>query len=151
MPRKSRNDIPSVHELDRPKPPANLNPEAAAIWNCVVGSMRPSWFGPESFDLLGRYCFSMAESVKLEGEMIAMPLTDPMRPRVVRQYKEMSSLALSYGRALRLAPKDHKQSTIDGRDDGHSPGGRRMKNAWELGQDDEPAPRGRRMPNAWEL
>ena len=132
MPRRSRNDIPSVHELDRPKPPANLNAEATAIWNCVVSSMRPEWVGPEAFELLARYCFAQAEATRLEGEMIAMPLTDPMRPRIVKQYREMSQLALSYGRALRLAPKDNKQSKIDGRDDGHASGGHRQVNAWEL-------------------
>jgi hypothetical protein len=92
--------------------------DAAAIWRACVGCMRPGWVGGEAFDLLARYCFAMADSAKLEGEMLATPMTDPMRPRLVKQYREMSQLALSYGRALRLAPKDNARAKVDGRDNG---------------------------------
>jgi len=115
MPRRPAADIPPIGELDRPKPPAGMAPEAAEIWNCVVGCMRPGWVGPEAFEILARYCFAQSESAR---ELIATPLTDPMRPRIVKQYREMSQQALSYGQALRLTPKDNKTSKADGRDNG---------------------------------
>jgi hypothetical protein len=117
MPRRPAADIPSVAELDRPKPPVGMSPEAAAIWNCVVGSMRPGWIGPEAFAVLGRYCFAESEAARLEVEMTAMPMTNPARVHLVKQYKEMSTLALSYGRSLRLTPKGN--TPRDGRDNGH--------------------------------
>jgi len=139
MPRRSPNDIPSVAELDRPQPPAGMAPDAAEIWNCVVGGMRATWVGPEAYQVLSRYCFAMAEATKLEDQMLATPMTDPARPRLVKMYKEMSALALSYGRSLRLAPKGN--TPRDGRDDGfayEAPGNGRH-------------PRHRRHPQPWEL
>lgn len=117
MPRRPAADIPPIGEIDHPKPPAGMAPEAAEIWNCVVGSMRAAWVGPEAFQILARYCFSQAEAAKLEGEMLATPMTDPSRPGLVKQYREMSALALSYSRSLRLTPKGN--TPRDGRDNGH--------------------------------
>lgn len=105
MPRRPAADIPPIGELDRPSPPGNMAPEAAEIWRCVVGSMRPGWIGREAFGPLARYCFAESESARLEIEMTAMPMTNPARPALVKMYKEMSSLALSYSRSLRLTPK----------------------------------------------
>src|SRR5262249_4665781 len=89
MPPRPAADIPPIGEIDHPQPPAGMAPEAAEIWNCVVGSMRAAWVGPEAFQILARYCFSQAEAAKLEGEMLATPMTDPSRPGLVKQYREM--------------------------------------------------------------
>jgi hypothetical protein len=114
-----------------------MSEDAAAIWRAIVGSMRPTWVGPEAFDLLKRYCFAQTESAKLEGQLIATPMTDPTRPALVKQYRDMCQLALSYSRSLRLAPKGN--SPRDGRDNGRS---------YEASHDPAAI---RRMPRAWEL
>jgi hypothetical protein len=141
MPRRSPNDIPPISEIDRPKPPAGMAEDAAAIWNAIVGCMRPQWIAGEALDLLARYCFAQSQAAKLEGELIATPLTDPMRPRLVKMYQEMCATALSYGRALRLSPKDNLRSKVDGRGDlrGFEP-------PWEFGRQRKEKP----MPRPWE-
>jgi hypothetical protein len=122
-----------------------MSEDAAVIWTHVVACMRPSWFTPESHQLLCRYCFAQAQSAKLEGELIATPLGDPMRKRLLDQYDTMAKLALSYGRSLRLAPKDNKQSKIDGRD----PRRNNFKPPWEWTSDEDDPLRHQKKP--WEL
>jgi len=119
MPRKSPHDIPPVYEI-RPDPPAGMSEDAAAIWRACVACMCPGWVGGEAYALLARYCFAMADSAKLETELLATPLSDRGRAVIVRQYKDMCGTALAYGRALRLSPRGNTPRDV--RDNGHGQG-----------------------------
>jgi hypothetical protein len=115
MPRRAAADIPPLTEVDRPDPPPDLSKGAAAIWRKTVASMKATWFTPETHDLLARYCGAMAESKRLEAELSRLDVNDPRYERLTSRYDKMASLALSYGRALRLTPKSNR-TTSDGRD-----------------------------------
>jgi len=140
MPRRAAADlaVTPIGQIDRPPPPASLSPAAGEVWRVVISCMKPGWIGPEAHKLLERYCFAQSEAAKLEGELIQMPMTDPLRAGIVKQYREMCALALSYARSLRLPPKGN--TPRDCRDNGrHFEGAaprdrtaRRQVQPWEL-------------------
>jgi hypothetical protein len=115
MPCIAAADIPPIRELDRPDPPADMSEGAAVIWRKTVASMKPTWFTPETHNLLARYCAAMAEAKRLEAEFTQLDVNDPRYERLTKRYDKMASLALSYGRALRLTPKANR-TTSEGRD-----------------------------------
>jgi hypothetical protein len=119
MPRRSAVEADFMHLMpaaDRPEPPPDLPDAQAVIWKKTVNSMRATWFTPECHDLLRRYCFCMSESARLEAELGRVGPGLPSYDRIAVRYSEMSKLALSYGRALRLTPRANKESTADGRE-----------------------------------
>jgi hypothetical protein len=138
MPRRSRNDIPPIAELDRPSPPADMPEAAAVVWRKAVGSMKPQWFGPEMHDLLCVYCGAMAEVKRLQAEFGGLNVNDPRYERLTARHDKMAAQALAYARALRLTPRGN--SPRDCRDNGrHFEGAapwdrtaRRQVQPWEL-------------------
>jgi len=125
MPRKSANTIamegvardlgvPWKHE--RPDPPAGIPPAVAAIWKDAVASMKRMHFGRETFALLARYCFAMAECERLEFELAKTGVGLPAYDRLSQRLNSTSATALAYARALRLTPKSNLESRADGRD-----------------------------------
>ena len=140
MPRRAAADlaVTPIGQIDRPPAPSSIPEDAAAIWRVVVNCMKPGWIGPEAHALLERYCFAQSEAVRLEGKLVATPMTDPTRAQLVQQYKQMTAMALSYARSLRLPPKGN--TPRDCRDNGrHFEGAaprdrtaRRQVQPWEL-------------------
>jgi len=119
MPRRSAaaaDFMPLTVEHDRPEPPPDMPDAQAVIWRKTVESMRATWFTPETHDLLRRYCFAMSEAARIESELARIGPGMPSYDRLAVRYSEMSKLALSYGRALRLTPKANKETKADGRD-----------------------------------
>lgn len=118
MPRRAAADIATLPsaEYERPSPPPDMAEAHAAIWRGAVASMRATWFTPETHDLLSRYCGAMAEAKRLEAEFSKLDVSDPRYERLTTRYEKMATLALSYGRALRLTPKSNKETKADGRD-----------------------------------
>ena len=49
-------DSPTLERVERPKPPAELDPEQSAEWRAVVDRMPADWFGRETFAMLAQYC-----------------------------------------------------------------------------------------------
>jgi hypothetical protein len=115
MPRVPAADIPSIGQIDRPFPPEGMPEAATAIWRKTVASMKPTWFTPETHDLLARYCGAMAESKRLEAEFSQLDVTDPNYERLTKHYDRLSAIALSYARALRITPKANR-TTSEARD-----------------------------------
>lgn len=52
-----------------PVPPSGLSKEAAAIWNDVVSAKPIDWFDGGSLALLGQYCRTMAQAVRVAAEL----------------------------------------------------------------------------------
>jgi hypothetical protein len=115
MPRVPAADIPSIGQIDRPPPPEGMPEAAAAIWKKTVASMKPTWFTPETHDLLARYCGAMAESKRLEAEFSRLDVTVPDYERLTKHYDRLVAIALSYARALRITPKANR-TTSEARD-----------------------------------
>ena len=126
MPRIAAANIPPIGEVDRPPPPADMPEAAAAIWRKTVASMKPTWFTPETHDLLARYCGAMAESKRIEAEFGRLDVSNPDYEKLTRLYDRLSATALSYARALRITPKANR-TTSEARDAARS----NVRKPWE--------------------
>jgi hypothetical protein len=115
VPRIAAAHIPPIGEINRPPAPEGMSEAAAAIWKKTVASMKPTWFTPETHDLLARYCGAMAESKRLEAELGNLDVISPDYEKLTRLYDRLSATALSYARALRITPKANR-TTSEGRD-----------------------------------
>jgi hypothetical protein len=127
MPRKSANEIatevvvaPVPFKHERPDPPDGMPLPQAAIWRDAVSSMRAGWFSRETHALLCRYCNSMAECERLEGELARMDIASPEYERVSKRRSATATTALAYARSLKITPLSNKCNTANARDPARS-------------------------------
>ena len=97
----------------RPAPPKSLAPPAAKVWQRVVNSMPPTWFTPETHDLLESYCrhvASLAFIDKVISEIERAPEGDLMEwRRMTNARRQEDRLITILATKMRLA----QQSSYD--------------------------------------
>jgi hypothetical protein len=107
--------VPSVSGLpDLPASPAYLPEEQREIWNQVVNSLKPGWFGPETFPVLEAYVNHCANA-RMLGRRIAKaveggPRTVDEVDRLLSLQRQQSDIIKRLATALRLTPHSSRSA-----------------------------------------
>jgi len=100
---------PAVLEpTERPRPPAELDDEAAEVWRSVVGRMPCDWFGAECFPILSSYCRLTCRARRLAqmiGDLQRAGELDPGKHGgLMRTELAVSRTLATLASSLRVAP-----------------------------------------------
>lgn len=134
--RKSSAKLAVVAKLpgSRPQPPADLSPEAAAIWRAEVAIMPPTWFR-NSLRPLADLCRRTARLELLERAMSDLEILDPVGALHTKIWHELRAATGDETRhtgALRRQMRLTQQSQRDPKAAGVG-----ARNAARTGTDDE--------------
>lgn len=91
-------------------PPATLTAGELVVWRRTVERSPRGWFAPEQVDLLALYCSHVVEAERLRQAARAADLTLAEFSKLTGMAQRESSLALSYGRAMRLTVQSRMAS-----------------------------------------
>lgn len=91
----------ALDRVERPRPPAELNPEQAEEWTAVVGRMPADWFPRETHPLLVDYCRHVVMARRIaqlieqaeSGETLDVVEYDRLGKMAERESRVIASLA----------------------------------------------------------
>jgi hypothetical protein len=117
MPRRPKADadlrVVPLQAYTRPDPPADLEPELAAVWRLTTSTMRPEWFHAATFPLLRNYCRSVVVGEKLAAllseKMASGPLkVDEELDHLLKLVDAQSRQTTALARSLRVTPRSRR-------------------------------------------
>jgi len=113
MPRRSKAELDHLNvvplpQYQRPEPPADLEPDVAAVWTATTSSLRPDHFHAAVFPLLICYCRAVVMSARLHAERGCLSVEDRRFARLANLCNQQDRTVLSLARSLRLTPRSRR-------------------------------------------
>ncbi len=105
----SAAETSNIHSIARQEAPDTLTDRQKEIWNRIVQSVKPEWFGSETIDLLVAYCGHVSMHEQLCAELNELgPGSDTRRDLLKDRERESRAMAM-----LATKMRISQQATID--------------------------------------